>query len=77
MQCEYVVRFAPVWEIYTSKMFPPISRRTGFLDEILARLTTPAPTITHRICKLSTIESAKTCTGLVQKSSSLPASDIY
>lgn len=75
---EYVVRLRRLGNHLHEQNISLDQLQDGFLDEILAPWLPTTSTNNYRIAlRKYQHYQRQTCTGLVQKSSSLPASDIY
>ena len=75
---EYVVRLRRLGNHLHEQNISLDHLQDGFLDEILAPWLPTTSTNNYRIAlRKYQHYQRQTCTGLVQKSSSLPASDIY
>ena len=75
---EYVVRLRRLGNHLHEQNISLDPLQDGFLDEILAPWLPTTSTNNYRIAlRKYQHYQRQTCTGLVQKSSSLPASDIY
>ena len=75
---EYVVRLRRLGNHLHEQNISLDQLQGGFLDEILAPWLPTTSTNNYRIAlRKYQHYQRQTCTGLVQKSSSLPASDIY
>lgn len=78
VRCVNMSFVCAVWGIIYEQNISLDQLQDGFLDEILAPWLPTTSTNNYRIAlRKYQHYQRQTCTGLVQKSSSLPASDIY